>query len=605
MATSAARILAATNVRSGYALVLGTKSGRLAEELVKQSEFNVIALTDSPQVRQQLRQRFDEAGIPARRLVVHCVETSRHEDIAAVGLSCFGLPPYLANLVVAEDWTSAGISEGPELAACVFERLQPYGGVTLFDMPDVDRHKIAKWVELAQLKNADVVPLEKTVLLRRTGALPGAVDYAGGWTAMDERVRAPMGILWYDDSLTHFKRAPQPLFVNGVMISRDKDWTGDSMQLGPGDQLHFNGTGRFYLTEARYMDVYTGRVLSNDTAIARIGTIPEPLADESRPPYQYRPPFVNDPPTPGSTNKPALPFHREVARGEMINPMTGLKEPRQFVKSYGCDGGNDYGYLITMRSATPAFYDKRIESGTINITGPRSGCTNSIIPANGLLNIPYFYEGCTCSYPLPVGAALVHMPQNYEQWTAWKGNSIEAPIQRVGINLGAPGDRMTDAGTLWLDYPSVGGPSPNVSVKILPDSTDYFYHHSLWTKSGSGWPWVGASGAIGLSELQVNGLRQGTYTVRLYFIEPEHDEPGCRVLDMILQGKKVMEAFDIYNEADGKMRCVVKEFTQIGIADNLNMKLTAKTGQTILSGIEIVRDGLALDPLSIHVEMGP
>ena len=63
----------------------------------------------------------------------------------------------------------------------------------------------------------------------------------------------------------------------------------------------------------------------------------------------------------------------------------------------------------TLDKAT--YYDKVLESGTIHISGPRSGCTNSIIPANGLLNLPYFYEGCTCSYPLPVALALIKLPQ--------------------------------------------------------------------------------------------------------------------------------------------------------------------------------------------------
>ena len=72
-----------------------------------------------------------------------------------------------------------------------------------------------------------------------------------------------------------------------------------------------------------------------------------------------------------------------------------------------------------MRSATPAFYDKRFESGLVNVSGIRTGCTNSIIPACGLLNLPYFYEGCTCSYPLPCGLALVNMPEEFEQWASW------------------------------------------------------------------------------------------------------------------------------------------------------------------------------------------
>ena len=40
------------------------------------------------------------------------------------------------------------------------------------------------------------------------------------------------------------------------------------------------------------------------------------------------------------------------------------------------------------------------------------------------------------------------------------------PIKTVGINLGAPGDRRADSGTLWLEYPTIGGPSPKVPVSV-------------------------------------------------------------------------------------------------------------------------------------------
>ena len=579
---AAARMLKTAEVESGYAVVLGSKSGHLAEALVAQSDLRVIALTDSPQRRDQLRRRFDKAGIPGERLAVHCGT-----------LSEFGLPPYLASLVVAEDWPAAGVAEGGALIASIFDSLQPYGGVALLDFPDADQQQVTAWANAAALENAGITAGEGYVLLKRTGALPGAVDYTGEWIAPDERVGAPMGILWYDDALVHFKRAPQPLFLNGVMVSRDKDWKVKSLKMGPATQAHVAGTGCFMLAEASFLDVYTGRVLSSETALSRIGEVPAVLADESRPPYQYRPAFVDTKP-PG--DKATWPFQREVAKGEMINPMTGQQEARQFIKSYGCDGGNDYGHLITMRSATPAFYDKRIESGTINISGPRSGCTNSVIPANGLLNIPYFYDGCSCSYPLPVGAALVKMPQQYEQWTAWGEGATEA-IQRVGINPGAPGDRMTEAGTLWLDHPSVGGPSPAVKIETTPASPATFYHHSLWMEDGQGWPWVGASGMVGLSQIKVNGLREGSYTVRLYFVEAEHDAPGARVFDVSLQGNKVLEGLDVLQEAGGKMRSLVKEFSQIKITDHLTVDLAAQAGETVLCGIEIVRDGLSLDAI--------
>jgi hypothetical protein len=163
--------------------------------------------------------------------------------------------------------------------------------------------------------------------------------------------------------------------------------------------------------------------------------------------------------------------------------------------------------------------------------------------------------------------------------------------------LGAPGDRITEAGTLWLDHPHVGGPSPSVSVETQPDAIETFYRHSLWIEGGHGWPWVCASGAVGLSQLTVNGLRQGSYTVRLYFVEKESLEPGHRVFDLSLQDQKVLPSLDVINETGGKMRCLVKEFPRIEITESLKVGLTARTGQTVLCGVEIVRDGLTLDPV--------
>ena len=207
-----------------------------------------------------------------------------------------------------------------------------------------------------------------------------------------------------------------------------------------------------------------GRILSPDENKSLRSQLGKPDPEE-REPTQYRPP------TQTNAWKPEKP-----KAGIRVNPLTGEKEPRTFPKSYGCDGGIDYGHLYTMRSATASYYDKRIESGTINLSGPRSGCTNSIIPANGVLNVPYYYEGCTCSYPLPMAMALVSMPQTYEQWTSWgtmPPGKLNGKGRRVGRNFGAPGDRVTESGTLWLDFPSVGGPSPVLPVNVLPEKITY------------------------------------------------------------------------------------------------------------------------------------
>ena len=280
--------------------------------------------------------------------------------------------------------------------------------------------------------------------------------------------------------------------------------------------------------------------------------------------------------------------------------LTGEDEPRSFTKQYGCDGGFDYGNLFTMRSATPAFYDKTIESGPINISGPRSGCTNSVIPAAGVLNVPYFYEGCTCSYPLPIGLSMVTQPQTYEQWTAWGAvakDGTAGKIQRLGINLGAPGDRVTHDGTLWVDYPSVGGPSPEIEMVVQPANVKNFYNHSLWIEGGKGWPWVAASGMEGVQSITLKGVKPGDYSVRLVFVEPESKKVGERVFDVSLQGKAVLKGFDVIKEAKGRMRAVTKTQSKVSVGDDgqLLVELKAKTGTSILSGIELIRDGLKAD----------
>ncbi len=588
LASTIARLRTLTGVRDGYALVLGTRDGRLAEQLAADTNLNVIALAPAESDAETIRRRILEPSLPAGRV---SIVAGRLEEVA--------FPPYLADLIVIEDKDATGLNTSAESLLTLYDRLKPYGGVACLAVEPTRDKEIHTWLREAGHSEARVERNGDLLLVRRTGALPGAVDYTNDWKAPDARVRAPLGILWFDDSLARFKRAPQPMIVGGVMISQDKDWQGKVDKMGPVNHFHRDGTGRFRLLKETFMDVYTGRVMSHDEAESRLEQIPKTSPAEFRPPYQFRPPYVEahlqELESRGEKPK-SYPFQRQADKGQMTSPLTGLMEPRCYVKSYGCDGGVDYGHLITMRSATPAFYDKRIESGTVNIAGPRSGCTNSVIPANGVLNMPYFYEGCTCSYPLPTGAALISMPQTFEQWTAWGPGTAKLMV-RVGVNLGAPGDRMTHSGTLFLDHPSVGGPSPAIKVQTQPAEPDYFYHHSLFTQGGKGWPWVCASGAQGLEYLRLSDLKPGTFTVRLYFVEPQHTVAGARVFDVSLQGEPVLSNFDIFVEAQGKMKCLVKEITGVQLDGDCTLTFTTHQGQSLLSGIELVSTGLPLDPL--------
>jgi hypothetical protein len=548
------QILKSTGKTRGYAQVWGVGTGRLLKELATQTEMHIIAVDPDARKVHRLRRQLDRLGLYGRRVVIHVGDPMN-----------FGFPSYLADLIIAEDLTTARGSGRNPFVEKIFACLRPYGGTACLSHPDNPKEVFAKRIQQANLANAQLVQSNGLTLLKRVGALPGTSNYTGQWKSPDALVKAPLGVLWYDDSVRQFKRSPQPDIVDGIMISQPKAWLT---------------TERPYaLEKPTFADVYTGRVLSNDEARATLKTLPKGDPGPQTP--QYRQPDVN----------------KTKVWSTRINPVTGLTEPRMLPKSYGCEPGVDYGHMITMRSGTGAFYDKRIESGLINITGIRTGCTNSIIPANGVLNVPYFYEGCTCGYPLASGLAMVHMPETYEQWMAWGDTKFKGRIKRLGINFGAPGDRMTESGTLWLDYPSVGGPSPTVSLDLAPKNPTSYYHHSLWIKGGDGLPWVTASGIKGMKNISIGLIPDPNeqadtavlpYTVRLYFGEPEDIKPGARVFSVSLQGTEILTDLDIVKAAGGNMRGIVKEFKHIKLGKTLEFDFSATTGVPILSGIELI-----------------
>ncbi|MEX0819415.1 MAG: PQQ-binding-like beta-propeller repeat protein, partial [Pirellulaceae bacterium] len=463
----------------GYAILRGAESFESLMQLVTHTELKLIVIEQ------------DEERVATWRRLLDNQRLDRHRVALLAGdPTTFQLPPYLASFEIVDqvqlaDAIARGVSEES------FGALRPYGGTAMLSCSTAGHQALAAAIARS---GRDLFEIERQgawTVVRRHGGLEGAVDYTGGWASPDAHLRAPLGVLWFDDALGHFKRSPQPWFVDGVMISLPKDW------------MEKHRTGRkppYDLLPPVVSDVYTGRVIAPGEAILSQVRLPQREVDGPQP-SQYRPPTQAD------AWKPKQPII-----GQRTNPLTGQREPRAIPKSYGCDGGVDYGNFFTMRSGTPAFYDKRLESGVCNISGPRSGCTNSIIPACGVLNVPYFYEGCTCSYPLPAGLVMVNMPPAHEQWASWGPGSGEN-IQRLGINFGAPGDRMTEEGTLWLEHPSRGGASPDVRVTVEPEAVDNFYKHSVWMRGGDGWPWVAASGIEGASAITIGGLKPGVFTV--------------------------------------------------------------------------------------------
>ncbi|RPH44904.1 MAG: hypothetical protein EHM91_07945, partial [Planctomycetota bacterium] len=274
-----------------------------------------------------------------------------------------------------------------------------------------------------------------------------------------------------------------------------------------------------------------------------------------------------------------------------LHPITLQPVEWTWTRNYGCNTPSASEHLMTFRSGAAGFFDLARDGGTGNFGGFRSGCTNNLIVAGGLLNAPDYTRTCICAYQNQASVALVPMA-DAEMWTFFGSTDVKGPIKRLGVNLGAPGDRRADDGTLWVEHPSVGGKSPSAPISV-DGKIEYFRVHSSRI-GGVGIPWVAASGAKGITSLTLtldkDSQQDQPCTVRLHFVEPDGAKPGDRVFDIRLQGQDVLKDFDIAKEAGGGDRALVKEFTtQAG--KELKVKLVPRRSVPVLCGIEVYAGG--------------
>ncbi len=287
--------------------------------------------------------------------------------------------------------------------------------------------------------------------------------------------------------------------------------------------------------------------------------------------------------------------------GELIcgSSMVDLREGtrcagRLSPRAKGCDAALGAEHMVLFRSSAAGYFDLDGRSGTGNFGGFRSSCGGSLIAADGVIASPKYAQGCGCNTQNQASLALVHDP-SVETWT-WGGTPM-API-RVGINLGAPGDRVSAEGTFWQDFPPLGGPSRDLDVSVEPAAPQWFRHHPSWIE-GEGLDWVASSGGEGVKSVTVTlpagPARDGRFAaavVRLYFAEPRDLRPGERVFTVSLQGRAVLKDFDVVAAAGGPKRVVVREFRGVRAGSDLKVTFapsrSAGHAAPVICGIEVV-----------------
>jgi hypothetical protein len=271
------------------------------------------------------------------------------------------------------------------------------------------------------------------------------------------------------------------------------------------------------------------------------------------------------------------------SEGYGLELMTGKKTGWTWSRKYGCNTAIASENLLTFRSGAAGYYDLKQNTGTGNFGGFKSSCTANLIVADGVLNAPDYTRTCSCSYQNQSSLALVHMPE-VETWTY---GGVYKPGSGVGLNFGAPGDRLADNGTFWVDVSEKGSATPlPVSVKIDGATKECFNNHSsIFAKSPHAW--VGASGLVGASSVTID-TRIKPVAVRLYFAEPDANaKTRQRVFSVWLNGRKVLRNFDPTAVA-GARKVIVKTFRYSKRNGPIKIKLKAVSGKTLLCGIELL-----------------
>ncbi len=341
-----------------------------------------------------------------------------------------------------------------------------------------------------------------------------------------------------------------------------------------------------------------------------------------------------------NTAAPPAPAFR-LLTGEQLtifHPITGQEIPWSWVRFKGCNTAIASEHLLTFRSAAAAYVDLTTGQGTATIGGFKSGCTSNLVAADGVLNAPDYTRTCTCSYQNQTSLALVHMPADKPDSPSipgWSFNYLHTPsqaepVERLGINFGAAGNQFDSNGTLWLEFPNVGGPSPDVPVHIESRNASLFRRHpSAIPASEDGIGWVAASGIEGAATIKIRPFVQPEkqtedkrvhgfehhsgkkelerknwillkgrnkvpkpYTIRLHFAETNCANPGERVFDVFLQNEKVLENFNVSKLAPTSNAAIIREFRRVMVKDDLLIELKpTESGsklQPLICGVEIL-----------------
>jgi hypothetical protein len=253
--------------------------------------------------------------------------------------------------------------------------------------------------------------------------------------------------------------------------------------------------------------------------------------------------------------------------------------------------------MMFFRSGFIGYYDLYGDSGTRHFAGQRLGCWINAIPGNGLVMIPEASAGCVCLFS--IASTVVMEPKSESKsWGILSAVGPATPVERIGVNLGAPGDRKDIHGKEWFGFPR---PRTRERLEFTFDIQPQLLDGGGWYSKNSesvaidktDVPWLFTSGGRGLSQFEIPLRDQAdgpaTYKVRLYFAELATQPVGaCSVK---LQGEIAEENLEVSKLASFVNEAVVKEYSGVQVDRNLVVEILPLTEELpTLAAVEVIRE---------------
>lgn len=310
-------------------------------------------------------------------------------------------------------------------------------------------------------------------------------------------------------------------------------------------------------------------------------------------------------------NRPAIigdmvlaePWAFELATGEekkRVSPITGEATRWQYSRpGHHCGVVTATPNMMFFRSGFIGYYDLYEDSGTRHFAGQRLGCWVNALPSNGLVVIPEASAGCVCLFSITSTVVLEPRQDRNAAWGIYSLAGSQTPVKHLAINLGAPGDRRDQFGTLWLGYPrprTVGRMEYTFDIGTEPKSAEYYgLNEESFHIEDADTPWLFSSGARGITRLRIPLLGKddspASYRVKLYFAHSQDSGPDRPRFSIRLQGDVVDRDIDLPTRAGGENKPLVLEFEGVQVARDLVVQLSSQNKvPTTICAIEVERE---------------